>query len=75
MAENSHKHGWDDMTGPQIIRRLKQEVGELERAILAGKSTEEIRAEAADVGNFAMFAHHNCKDWNATREGEEHGES
>jgi len=43
------KRGW-------LLRRLKEEVQELEEA-LCNHNIEEILDEAADVGNFAMMIH------------------
>lgn len=62
---NSHKSGWDDMSVRRLLVRAEQEMGELRRAVEAGKSFETIRSEAADVGNFlAMLV------WNACVEAE-----
>ena len=55
LAANSGKYGWERMTPGQHLRRLKQEVGELTRALERGESVERIRKEAADVSNFAAF--------------------
>lgn len=57
LAENRHKGGrnsWLDMSTPELLRRLRQEAEELVEAI-AFKDEPEIRREAADVSNFAMF--------------------
>jgi NTP pyrophosphatase (non-canonical NTP hydrolase) len=57
---NDHKQGWDSLSVRQCLRRAEQEMGELRRAIEAGRSFKDIRSEAADVGNFlAMLV------WNA----------
>jgi NTP pyrophosphatase (non-canonical NTP hydrolase) len=52
---NSHKTGWRTMTPVQLLRRLKQEVRELERAVRTDKHPDLVVMEAADVGNFAMM--------------------
>lgn len=52
---NSHKSGWADMTPGALLRRLKQEVGELDRAIKSGAVPEQVIREAADVANFAAM--------------------
>ena len=38
-----------------LLRRLKQETGELTRAIKKGKDAESIKKEAVDIRNFAMM--------------------
>lgn len=52
---NSHKGGWDEMPYRAMIRRLKQEVAELEEEIRNGCNPERVILESADVGNFAAF--------------------
>ena len=59
LQENDDKNGWEVMSAKWLLNRLKQEVGELKRAI--EKKTNVVE-EAADVANFAMmiadnFAH------------------
>lgn len=62
LEANSHKDGWQDMTVRQLLVRAEQEMRELRRAIEKGKSFEEIRSEAADVGNFlAMLVWNDCE--------------
>lgn len=56
---NSHKRGWDELTPRQCLYRMKQEMGELERAVESNKSKGDVVAECADVANFAMFLAHN----------------
>jgi NTP pyrophosphatase (non-canonical NTP hydrolase) len=60
LGVNDHKSGWEGMTYPQLIRRLRQELGELERAIAKGKPG--VIGEAADVANFAMMIADNFYD-------------
>lgn len=63
MDANSHKHGWDSMGTRRLLVRAEQEMGELRRAIEKGKSFEDIRSEAADVGNFlAMLVWNACEE-------------
>lgn len=65
LDDNSWKDGWEEMSVKRLLVRAEQELGELRRAIEAGKSFEDIRSEAADVGNFlAMLV------WNACVESE-----
>lgn len=52
LDNNSHKGGWSSMSQQWLLRRLRQETKELERAIAKGKNVVE---EAADVANFAMM--------------------
>jgi len=60
LEANDHKSGWQYYTLKQLLRRLKQEVGELERAINVGKL--DVVEEAADVANFAMMIADNFYD-------------
>lgn len=61
LDENDHKRGWQGGRGNPgcnygyFIKRLKQEIGEVERAIKANKPTKTIISECADVANFAMM--------------------
>lgn len=56
LDQNSHKgDSWRQMTAGEHLRRLKQEVGELTRAMKRKEPPHRIRREAADVANFAMF--------------------
>ncbi len=48
-------HSWIGCTPGQMLRRLKQETGELERALKRGASSREVAREAADIANFAFF--------------------
>ena len=52
---NSHKRGWDRCRISWLRKRLKQEFGELERAIKSKQSAAVVVSEAADVANFAMM--------------------
>lgn len=56
---NDHKGGWQHLSKAVLLRRLIAEIGELAEAILEG-DPKNIRYEAADVGNFAMFIHDNA---------------
>ena len=59
LIENDHKSGWRGLTNAWLLNRLRQEVGELERAVIEGKNVIE---EAADVANFAMMIAANFAD-------------
>jgi len=53
---NSHKHGWRDMTPRRLLRRLRQELGELARALARDPvDATTVTREAADVANFAAM--------------------
>lgn len=52
LAANAHKGGWKDCDPDWLLKRLRQEVDELEEAVQKGQG---VLGEAADVANFAMF--------------------
>ena len=52
LNENAHKGSWRRCTNRYLLNRLRQELGELRRAVKEGKNIVE---EAADVANFAMM--------------------
>jgi len=54
MVLNKHKGRWEDVNLEEMLKRLKDEVDELEEAI-GTKNMVEILLEAADVANFAMI--------------------
>ena len=63
LDENAWKSGWEEMTLRALLKRLKEEVVELEKEICKPKKkrdSEKIINEAADVSNFAMFIAHNA---------------
>lgn len=63
LDENAHKgSSWRGLEPAALMKRLKQEVAELERALMStAEPNQKLRQkfridnEAADVGNFAMF--------------------
>jgi len=57
LLENDHKGGWHDLAPETILRRLREEVDELEAAY--HNPSFDIVHEAADIANFAMFAAEN----------------
>lgn len=60
---NSYKDGWDSMSVRRLLVRAEQEMGELRRAIEQDKPFEDVRSEAADVGNFlAMLVWNACEE-------------
>lgn len=54
LIENVHKGSWKERTIPFLLKRIKQEIEELEHAIELGNHNE-IYREAGDIANFAMF--------------------
>ena len=55
LDENDHKRHWSLYSPAWLLNRLRQEAGELERAIASGAPADEVEREAADVANFAMM--------------------
>jgi len=51
LTTNFNKRGWDKMTKEQIMKRIKEELDELDKA----KDPEDIIKECADIANFCMF--------------------
>ena len=62
LIANSDKGGWQDCSLQYLINRLKQELGELERAIAKNESKHRIVSEAADVANFSMMIADNYEE-------------
>ena len=54
LKENDHKGGWLTCSFEYLVRRLREEVDELDTALNWDSSDDPI-AEAADVANFAMM--------------------
>ncbi len=54
LRENNSKPGWISTPNVLLLRLLKQEVAELEDALVNGGSND-IEYEAADVANFAAM--------------------
>lgn len=57
LKANDHKDHWSDSGMSYLLKRLREELVELERILLAQSvpTTEEVAGEAADVANFAMM--------------------
>jgi NTP pyrophosphatase (non-canonical NTP hydrolase) len=55
LKANDHKGGWRNDSPWALLERLREEEEELATAIARCASPEEIRAEAANVANFAMM--------------------
>lgn len=62
LNKNDHKTGWKSCSNTYLLTRLKNEVTELENALINGKGVTIVK-EAADVANFAMM----IADNNTTR--------
>lgn len=58
---NSDKAHWGNVPAFHLLERLKEEVCELEEAMLLMKSGDEIISEACDVALFAMFIADNLR--------------
>lgn len=54
LMKNRHKGRWEGATIPDMVKRLKEEVAELEEALSRGSEIE-IILEAADCANFSMI--------------------
>jgi NTP pyrophosphatase (non-canonical NTP hydrolase) len=61
LAANDHKGGWSHMSTAALLRRLRQELGELAKAIADGKDEKVVASEAGDVANFAMMIAENYR--------------
>lgn len=46
---------WRNSTQASLVRRLREELAELETALIDGAEVSRVREEAADVANFAMM--------------------
>ena len=60
LKANQHKGnraGWRTDSPQALLRRLREEVAELEHAVATGG---DVRKESADVGNFAMMVADSC---------------
>lgn len=55
LKENDHKGGWDNLSHHEMLERLFEEANELDGALYNKGVPENVRKEAADVANFAMF--------------------
>lgn len=55
LRDNDHKGGWARCEHSWLLDRLKQEVGELEKALDQVDNQENVIKEAADVANFALM--------------------
>ncbi len=63
-AQNEHKPGFNRVTLNYVHRRIKEELIELEEELLnpnpSNKRLENIRAELADISNFAHMGIYSC---------------
>lgn len=58
MNKDGNGREWKHVSWQWLLDRLRQETVELEKALHNG-NVDEIKDEAADVGNFAMMIHDN----------------
>lgn len=61
LQANDHKSHWSGCEVTYLLRRLRDEMGELDRALSNGAPSERIISEAADVANFAMMVADNAR--------------
>lgn len=66
LRENAHKRHWSELPSQWLLGRIKDELQELQDAILAGDPVA-IRREAADVANLAMMVADNAEKERASR--------
>lgn len=55
---NAHKPGWKNESPSWLLKRLGEEVAELEEALFADEGypdVDAVRSECADIANFCMF--------------------
>ena len=67
MQLNSHKNGWKHLSNKHLLKRLRQEVIELEKILESKDSVapQDIAYECADIANFAMMIFdNNCESLN-----------
>ena len=62
LDKNEHKGGWQNCDNEYLLKRLKEEVDEVETAIKYNKSLKYIMSECADVANFAMMIADNYEE-------------
>jgi len=62
LDKNDHKSGWRECNWEWLIKRAKQELGEVERAIQKNKPIKVILSECADVANFMMMIADNYEE-------------
>lgn len=55
LKKNDHKGGWKNESIEYLMKRLKDEVNELEMVLDFGVIIEEKQSECVDVSNFAMM--------------------
>jgi DNA-binding transcriptional regulator GbsR (MarR family) len=53
--KNKEKGGWWDCDISYLLKRLKEEVAELEQEVTSRGATTDVIKESADVANFAMM--------------------
>lgn len=52
---NNHKYHWTHFDADHLCKRLVEELEELRLAMAQREPVDRVRAEAADVANFAMM--------------------
>ena len=61
LCQNDHKQGYEYLSRKWILHRMRQELGELVKAVKRGDDIEKIQKEAIDVAAFAMFLYDNLE--------------
>jgi hypothetical protein len=59
LEKNSHKSHWNTVTNAYLLKRMKEEILELENAL--NGDGEDACLECADVANFAAMIYDNVK--------------
>ena len=55
LSENDGKGGWLENDYSYLLKMLKEEVDELEKALIDCSNDPEVVREAADIANYAMM--------------------
>jgi NTP pyrophosphatase (non-canonical NTP hydrolase) len=61
LRDNDHKPGWQHDIPASLVERAREELDELDDAVLCGEDASFILDEAADVANFAMMIAERCE--------------
>jgi hypothetical protein len=54
LRKNANKTEWSESDLPNLFKRMREEIAELEQAVAEGNSID-ILLESCDAANFAMF--------------------
>lgn len=70
LDNNRHKGGWQRSSAFYLLKRLREEIEELENAAYTGTG-DEVLSEAADVANFAYMLADKYEGATRDRQGKE----